>query len=66
MPNNNCLEGMACPGCGAEEPFKIVALVLAEVTDDGVQEYFDPEWDNDRYCKCESCGKEGVVRDFII
>lgn len=62
--NTNCLEGMKCPECGSLGPFAIAANVLAEVTDSGVEEYYDVEWDDDCFCHCQLCGRDATVGDF--
>lgn len=69
MPNQNCLEGMACPECGSEGPLQISATVLVEVHDDGVEglprgggEGY--QWASDSYCRCPQCEHEGTVGDF--
>lgn len=63
-PNENCLSGMRCPKCGAYEPFYIMCIALAEVWDSGVEEYIEPEWDDDSYCRCKQCEFTGKVKDF--
>ena len=64
MVNENCLAGMKCPDCGYEDKFRIRGTAVFEVADDGTQDYWDIEWDDDSYCCCDYCGKEGELRDF--
>lgn len=66
-PNENCLDGMACPRCGAFGPFKIHVTQsgIAEVDDDGTDFVGgDTEWDDDSACHCLSCGHQATVRQF--
>jgi hypothetical protein len=62
--NDNCLAGMRCPQCGAQEPFEIGVLCTAKVFDDGTEETHDMEWDDTNACSCPACGFHGTVRDF--
>jgi len=64
MTNINTLENITCPDCGNEESFRIGTQTLATVTDDGVEDYGDMEWDHDSYAECTQCGKSGVLSDF--
>jgi hypothetical protein len=64
MSNTNCLEGMLCPECGSEEPFRIAMSSLFEIYDDGTEAYGDTEWDDDSYCQCVECGFDGIVARF--
>ncbi len=66
MANENCLEGMACPKCKGEEPFKIVVTTWMVVYDNGTDEHEDTEWDDDSPCVCVECGYAGKVKDFQI
>ena len=67
MPTNtNVLKGMRCPQCGALEPFSISADACFDVTDDGVEQDGDVEWDGDSHCHCKTCGHSGQVRGFHI
>ena len=64
MANTNCLEGMCCPKCESEGPFDIEAKSLfLEVTDDGTNFSEDVEWDDESFCRCCECGREGTVAD---
>jgi hypothetical protein len=64
MTNTNCLENIKCPACGNEDRFRIAAKTIAIVTDDGVEDYGDMEWDDDSYAECTECLKAGKLRDF--
>jgi hypothetical protein len=67
MANDNCLAGMRCPTCGADEPFRIAVTTTLVMWDEGS----DPEaelgnlyWDKDSDCLCISCDYDGQVHDF--
>ena len=62
--NTNCLAGMKCPECGSLGPFALASYGIAEVTDSGVEEYYDVEWDDDCFCHCLLCGRYATVGDF--
>jgi hypothetical protein len=64
MANTNCLDGMKCPKCGSEGPFKIAGTALFTVSDEGTEEYGDVEWDNNSYCHCPECDLDGIVYSF--
>jgi calcineurin-like phosphoesterase family protein len=64
MINTNCLTGIKCPVCGNEDKFRIRATTLATVTDDGIEDYADMEWDDDSHAECTECLKAGKLRDF--
>lgn len=69
MANKNCLEGMACPECGSEGPFQIVATALMEVHDDGVEGPASSfgqgyQWTSGSFCRCAACEHEATVGDF--
>jgi DNA-directed RNA polymerase subunit RPC12/RpoP len=64
VANVNCLEGMACPKCGSEEPFYISATATFLVYDDGTVSHAEVEWEQEASIKCDSCGHLGVVADF--
>lgn len=62
--NTNCLEGMECPECKSNGPFKIAATALFTLYDDGTDEFGDLEYDDGSYCECPQCGFDGIVDDF--
>ena len=64
MANTNCLEGMKCPECCWDESFMIAATTMAEVTDQGVEDYEGMEWDNDSYAECPNCDWSGKVKEL--
>lgn len=66
MANSNCLENMACPNCGSLGPYTIDCTTSAEVSDNGVEETGDMEWDSDSSCTCRACGHGAEVKDFYI
>ena len=63
-PNDNCLDGMACPKCNHWDDFVIHISGYAVVTDDGTEDTEGCDWDADSFCKCRSCGFIGKVKDF--
>lgn len=67
-PNENCLEGMACPSCGDFGPFRIDVTQsgLTVVTDMGTEFGVegDTEWGDDATCVCMECSYRSVVREF--
>lgn len=65
MTNSNCLEGVACPSCGQEDRFKIVARIMCEVTDDGSEPIDgNHEWDDESVCVCPDCDHTGILKEF--
>jgi hypothetical protein len=64
MTNANCLENIKCPSCGNEESFRIAATTTATVTDDGIEDYGNMEWDDDSYAECTQCHRHGTLKDF--
>lgn len=68
-PNENCLEGVACPNCGQEHRFHIAAMVMVEVTDNGTEDMGGAyEWDDSNTCQCAdpNCDYTGSLREFTI
>lgn len=66
-PNENCLEGMACPECGDFGPFKILAsqVGMTRVSDEGTDSIEgDVEWEDDSPCECLECGHTAKVGQF--
>lgn len=66
MPNENVLDGMACPKCGNERSFSIAAEVFVVVYDDGIEDYGDAEWTGESYCRCRECDFTATVKDFHV
>lgn len=64
MSNTNCLEGMACPKCGEEEPFNIEMKSVFTIYDQGTDSYGDTEWGDESYCECLHCHFYGTVANF--
>jgi len=65
MPNENVLAGIKCPNCKSEGPFNIVATAwFKDVTDDGVTDFEDVEWDHTNNIRCNHCGRTGTVGGF--
>jgi hypothetical protein len=66
-PNENCLEGMACPACGDFGPFNILVSQsgMTRVSDEGTDSIeCDMEWEDDSRCECLECGHTGTVGQF--
>jgi hypothetical protein len=66
MTNTNCLENIKCPECGNEHTFHIAATTTATVTDEGVEDYTDMEWNDDSYADCAQCFHHGTLKDFTV
>jgi hypothetical protein len=67
MPNENCLEGMQCPICDSEGPFKIACTTWLTVHDDGTDDPDgDIEWDDSSGCFCLTydCSFHGRVEQL--
>jgi len=63
--NENCLEGIRCPNCGETDNFKVKAVVVCEVSDEGSDaNASDHEWDDDDTCICSTCNHEAPMEDF--
>lgn len=62
--NTNCLEGIECPECGHTEEFEINGHVWATVTDDGVTENENFEWDAGSTCRCVKCNHRDRMDAF--
>ena len=62
--NTNALAGMQCPECGSFGPFRIAGTATFEVTDLGVEDLFNPAWDDASFCICIACNYDGVIMDF--
>ena len=63
-PNTNTLAQRSCPSCGSFESFNISGKVWMTVTDDGVNEYVHPEWDDDSVVRCTRCKWRGTWKDL--
>ena len=67
MTNTNILEGMRCPQCGSEGPFRIRCQVLVLMDDDGtLDDLGGSEWEDDSLCECDECDHSGTVKDYTI
>jgi hypothetical protein len=66
MTNTNCLADIKCPKCGNDGSFRIEAVIVCHVTDDGSEPTGDHHWDKDSFCHCPECDFDGKVSDFYI
>jgi hypothetical protein len=66
MTNTNCLENIACPRCGHEDPFQIVVTAVATVTDDGAEVTRTLDWHDRSFTSCPECQLDGSLGDFRI
>lgn len=64
MPNDNALEGIACPNCKQDAEFQITATATFDVTDEGTGDYQGVEWGPDSPISCQKCGHMGTVKQF--
>ena len=64
MTNTNCLEKIACPRCGHEDPFQIVVTAVATVTDDGAEVTGALDWHDQSFTSCPECQLDGKLGDF--
>ena len=55
-PNTNCLKYLKCPTCGSSSRFRITVTCWANVSDDGIEDYSDAEWDQGSFIVCSNCG----------
>lgn len=62
--NDNCLEGMKCPKCSSEGPYKILGVAWFLVDDDGTYDFDDVDWDDNTECKCTECNFLGITYNF--
>lgn len=69
--NENCLEGLQCPGCLQESKLLMRATLWVAVTDDGTDPFDDDlkgrtdvEWDDDTPAECPDCGFDGPLKLF--
>jgi Zn ribbon nucleic-acid-binding protein len=68
VKNTNCLAGMRCPECGANEYFEIQgtwsgALYLY---DDGIdmKDGGHWDWDDENHAECPECDWQGTIADL--
>jgi|GEM_PF-1565052 len=69
MPNENCLQGLQCPKCQSEEPFRIEVCTLVLMYDDGSD--YDKRggeinYNDTSYCECYECAHHATVTDFRL
>lgn len=62
--NENCLKGISCPKCKAEDEFIIYGKCRMVVHDDGVEDTSEHEWGDDATIMCSACGETGTVGKF--
>ena len=60
------LEGLACPNCGSEGPFRIVIECVAIVSDEGIEDYAEAEWNDGSQILCMDCPHLGAIREFTV
>jgi rubredoxin len=63
---NEMLEDRACPMCGSRTPFRVTAVTTATITNEGVEDTEDHEWEDDSACQCRACGHSATVIAFTI
>jgi hypothetical protein len=67
MANTGCLEGMQCPQCGSDGPFRIACQVLVLMGDEGTEDDLSgSEWEDNSLCECDECDHSGTVKDYTI
>jgi hypothetical protein len=66
MANVNILEGVRCPQCKSDGPFKIEATSLFTIYDDGAGDHEDVTWQDDSPCQCDNCDHSGTVKDYTL
>lgn len=66
MTNENCLEGIKCPGCSNEDRLLISASIIADVTDAGadIAGGYEMEWDDSSLVRCPVCDRTGSLSEF--
>lgn len=64
--NDNCLKNIACPECGSRGPFTIFAASSFLMTDNGVEDAGDIEFDKNAAIMCMACRKTDNVDGFTI
>lgn len=65
-PNTGILEGRSCPKCKSLGPFRVKAVSMFEVWDDGCDGFGDVEFveGRDSLWICRACGHSGNGTDF--
>lgn len=67
MPNENVLEGYACPKCQSESPFNIDAqTTFLRVDDDGYTETMGMDWNDTSTFSCCTCWHSGEAQTFRV
>lgn len=64
MKNTNVLKGLECPSCESSGPFEITTACIARVSDDGIEETRDHEWNESSRIDCLDCGYRFTVGKF--
>lgn len=67
--NQDALEDIACPSCGQRESFRVEAIIIAILRDEGSdRDESDCEYDGGAYCECGDyqCRFHGTLADFTI
>lgn len=65
MANTNCLVDMQCPACGSFEPFRVEAVIVVLVHDDGTEDLGgEYAWEPDNHCECVACDHHATIKDF--
>jgi len=62
--NENCMAGLQCPDCGNSEALRVVAMVVAKITDEGVEAVQDFSYDDDSLTICCRCDRKAFFRAF--
>lgn len=56
-----------CPKCNVTDEegwFNVVGTAAFQIDRNGVEDYIDPEWNDDSPMWCRTCGHGGIVADF--
>jgi len=62
----NICNNIACSACGERNNFRVEFTGICTMTDMTTDDTGDHSWDATSFCKCNTCGEEGVVGDFTI
>ena len=54
--NDNCLAGAKCPKCKSSGPFTLRIKCTAIVSDNGLGDIANIDWNNETRCLCTGCG----------